>query len=173
MDIKNFDFKQLNLIKAKKSKTEKYIICDKFNKKIHETLDEVYVPFGIEKWNNTQLLNIEINPNKNNKQLNINALLKSYDDIFREQIKLHHNVDNKTYYSFLKDSKYGCIMRTHISDYPKITKCSDINSGSDIIKMTSADIVKNNVKITLSLSTLWFTDISYGVTWDVVSMELL
>ena len=31
---------------------------------------------------------------------NINALLKSYDDIFREQIKLHHNVDNKTYYSF-------------------------------------------------------------------------
>ena len=165
------DNNNLNFIKMKHSKLDKYVICDNNNKKINMVLEEVYVPFGIEKWNKMFVLNMEINPNKNNTQYNICATMKSYDKMLEEKITKHFgdNVINKTYYSFLKESKYGYILRSHIHGYPKIYK---MINGSDI-KLTSADILKENVKATLILSSLWFTDDAYGVTWDIDNIELL
>ncbi len=177
---KNIDISNINLIKTKNTVNYKktddnstykknYGIVNKDNERISFEINNIRVPFGIEKYNNQQILNITIDPTKNNEHYNIFTILKNLDDDFCNFDKIKSitvsnkdillDIQNKKYYSNLKKNNNNYIIRTHILGLPNI--CTIINGKK--FPVTIDDINKKNLNIKIEIGTFWITDENYGI----------
>jgi hypothetical protein len=180
MDPENIDISNINLIKTKNTVNYKktnddstykknYGIVNKNNTRISFEIKNIKAPFGIEKYNNQQILNIIINPTKNNEHHNLFITLKNLDDDFCKLDKIQNiavsnkdillDLQNKKYYSNLKKNNNDYIIRTHILGTPNIYTM--INGKK--FPVTTDDIDKKNLNIKIEFGTFWVTDENYGI----------
>ena len=148
-----------------KNKTFINVLTD--NKKIKFTLNNVVIPFGVEIYNQKEIVNIEIQP-KNNELYNYISIIESIENkIKTSTIDI---LKNKNLIPTIKDSKYGKILRTHLSNDPEIY----IKSKSDSkINLMKTNLKKSESNVTISLKGIWLKDESYGLFWSLSVCEII
>lgn len=121
--------------------------------------------FGIEEYNKQKILNIIIDPNKNNEHYNLFVSLKKLEEeLSKSKIKdteIANEIENKKYYSILKynANNNNYFLRTYILGTPNIYT---IINGKKFSVLES-DIKNKNINLKLEFGTLWITDNDYGI----------
>lgn len=175
MEIIKLD--DLNFIKTKSKNRNllSYIITNKL-KKIEINLENIYIPFGIENFNDRSIVNIEINPKIDNYHYNIfahiNAFEKSIGDLHNSKnigFGLKCDISNKGYYPNIRESKSGYIMRSYINTDAKIHGM--INNVNTQLSVQNIKQTISNVKLELGI--LWINDNNFGILWHLKEIEII
>lgn len=139
------------------------------------------IPFGVEKYNHTDILNLEFTGYmKNNHVYNFYATINQIDYFMKNLLEkdiscklkcklsktLQTKLENKGYSSCIRErpSKYDPLLRTHLKHLKIETKDNSFKS-IDKLKLSSAIA-------TIELDQLWITDYNYGVTWMVTKITI-
>jgi len=136
------------------------------NKKIKFILNNIVIPFGVEIYNQKEIVNIEIQP-KNNELYNYISIFESIENKVKNS-----NIDllkNKNLIPSIKDSKYGKIIRTHLILDPSIYIKSKTDSKINLMKSNLKNSVSN---VNISLKGLWLKNESYGLYWSLSDCEI-
>jgi hypothetical protein len=159
--------------------TGNYSIYDNNSKRIQLTINNVFLPFGLETYNDSDVLNLQLS-DKNNYQHNNIIILKDIDD------KLELLADENPYLT-LDDLEYYHILREDVykkdkkdkKDIKKYLMRSYLKKGVSIThKQLFGTYDKRNLKskfcnIVIELGSLWKNDKSYGCTIYVSSIKVL
>ena len=170
-----------NSIKLKKLNKCKYLILNTNNnsnksKKINITLNNVYLKFGIEKYNSNYILNIFANKNDTNDNynklvriINIASKIKKINENTIKATK--YNILNKEYKSPVIDNKFDkdvIIIRTYLSH-----NCN-INIANIFMPLDkSTDMSNYYANVNITVHTMWVTESTYGVTIYTNNIYLL
>jgi len=125
------------------------------------TLYGIYIPFGVESYNNNDILNIEL---KNNSNYNYNTLvmlkkiLSTFEYLKTTDKGSKYDINDKECFSFIKeldDDKYN--IRLYIKYGAKV-----------VLKNSIGDVPYSQLKhkrcnIDIEVGSLWTTDKNYGV----------
>lgn len=182
MDYCDIDISNINLIRTKNTINYKktndninykknYGIVNNDNVRLSFEVKNIKIPFGIEKYNKHQILNIIIEPQKYNEHYNIFVMFKNLDENFsnlekkefQKNIKINEDIlsdiHNKIYYSNLKKNNDNYIIRTHILGTPNIYTI--VNGKKFHVSM---DNINNKIKsLKIEFGTFWITDTNYGI----------
>ncbi|AYV78813.1 MAG: hypothetical protein Edafosvirus36_3 [Edafosvirus sp.] len=165
-----------------------YLMTEKKNyrilfsgKKLKINSLKVKIPFGTEKYNNKDIVNIElINYKKTNGNYNFYSSIKQIDYIFKHLLEddIHNNLKNtlpygfekeiagKHYMSCIKENenvKFNPLLRTHLKN-TVITKNNN--------HMTKFEIKGTYAKVELELGSLWTTPTNYGIIWFINKISI-
>ncbi len=177
ISLNELEFKNLTFKKTKNSakKILNYLVLSQ-KKKIKIILKSVLIPFGYEFFNGHNILNVEINPNKNNEHYNMYVCINRFEDIFKilydsdycpENLK--QDIENKGYYNNMRESKEGYIIRCYVIGMPKIyTK----NGGNEIL-LTHKDVKNTVSNIEIDFGILWISENNYGILWYIKEIEII
>lgn len=167
MNVINF-MKSKNLANYKQQQNgiykKNFLIVDNDNKRISFDISNVQTPFGIEFYNNQKILNIIIDPNKNNQHYNLINNLKNLESDFTNcNIKdknILTDIHNKKYYSVIKYNSINnnYTLRTHIIGNPFIY--TTINNKK--FPVSENDIKNKNLNVKLEIASMWITDNQFG-----------
>jgi hypothetical protein len=135
--------------------------------KIKFNLNNIVIPFGVEIYNSKEIVNIEIQP-KNNEQYNYISEIEALENKIKENTL--QVLKDKNFIPTFKDSKYGKILRTHLTKDPEIYIKTKNDSKLNLLKSNLKNSV-SNVKI--SLKGIWIKDESYGLYWSLSCCELV
>jgi hypothetical protein len=172
LSIKNLSFKKT---KDKIGEYRKnYIPLNIKGEKIKIKLENVTIPFGMEKYNSSNIINIEISPKKNNDHHNYHAIISSFEKEFTDldlikNKELKKELIDKQYYNNMRDSKDGFIIRTHLFNMPEIY----LNMGKFKNLLTLSDITKTKANVELELAMVWLNEHNYGIIWRIKEIEVL
>lgn len=141
--------------------------------------------FGLEKYNNKYILNINLDFYKTNEEFNTNNNLNKINtirtvenifskilkqDFFKLPIGFDKEFENK---KFSHSVKNNSLLRIHVKK-PKVYKIihddltnKDEELEIDFKEFTSFDIKGKFIKIDISLSDLWNYNDNYGITWNL------
>lgn len=161
--IAKFDKNKIRLINDKKMYRIKYNALDN----IQFNISNVYSPFGIEKYNNKDILNLELDIS-NNQNYNIMTFIKELDEWFKNISSNDPQFVNKfndyNYNSPIKYSDNKILIRTHLSNKLKI-KTKD---------NTPFVLKKNKFNINLEFSSLWhhYETSTFGLILTVNIIDL-
>ena len=154
-------------------KNQKFISVSANDKNVSFILNNVNVPFGLEKFFDKEIINIELLDN-NNDHNNIMSQLYSIDSkiknkIFSSEINVRQMLTGKDFISVIKQSKLGNILRTHPT-----SNCESYIQKKDGEKfLVSLCNVKNttcDVKITLK--GIWIKNDTYGLYWTMSNINI-
>lgn len=148
-------------------KTKTFINVLSENKKIKFILNNIVIPFGVEIYNQKEIVNIEIQP-KNNESYNYISIIESLENKVRNS-KIDM-IKNKNLITSIKDSKFGKILRTHLIPDPDIYIKSKSNSKINLLKTNLKNCESN---ITILLKGIWIKDESYGLLWSLSECEII
>lgn len=161
--------------KAKSYEKETYIILTKDNKKKTITLKNILIPFGIEEYQGKSIINIEINPKKNNNSYNTHCILTTFENSLKTLVEkkditndLRESLEGKGYYDNMRESKNGYIIRTQTYGTPSVTT----NLFGEKMSASISDIKKSVSNVVLELGSLWITDTHYGISWYVKEIDI-
>jgi hypothetical protein len=177
-NIDNYNLLNMTFIKSKNN-YKIFIKNFKQHNKLRIRTPSMFTPFGMEKYNSKDIVNLEfIDYNKNNEMYNFLSTIRQVDKFF---INLKYdnfvskltNDKTKEIVSVLKNKSYiSCIrprgenfnplLRTHVKKTKKTIQ-TVFYKGDDIINPT--DIQFKMANFTIELGFLWVTDTSYGVVW--------
>jgi hypothetical protein len=142
-----------------------FAIIDDNKKRITFNIKNAKTPFGIENYNNQQILNIIIDPKKNNEHHNLVMAVKNLEknlnnkNISNEEIL--SEIKEKKYYSILKYSPTNdnYILRTHIIGMPNVYTILNEKKFA----VLESDIKNKNLSIEVEIGTFWITNENYGI----------
>lgn len=148
------------------------ILDSKTKKKITLTSPPVSIPFGIETYNGHKIINFKI-PDKNSSNVvnNFFASLVKLDTCFKNlcfnkfiPFRLSNDIKNKKYFSFIKNKRLKSpIIRSYLYKfYNKYFNTDDIGGNN----------VDSKYILQLEISSLWFTNDSYGVILSVSDINV-
>lgn len=173
LSVKNLQFKKTSdKLHESGHKSNYFVLLNGL--KVSIKIDNVYIPFGYELYNNRTVLNIEINPKKSNEHSNIYSYISSFENEFADvkNIKskeMLHDIDGKEYYHNMRKSKGGYIIRTYVYGMPEIYMM--IGKFKNLITSSS---IKNTISnIELYIGTVWITDTDYGFVWYIKNIEVV
>lgn len=148
-------------------KTKTFINVLSDNKKIKFNLNNIVIPFGVEIYNQKEIVNIEIQP-KNNESYNYISIIESIENKVKNS-KLDM-IKNKNLITSIKDSKYGKILRSHLIPDPEIYIKSKSNAKINLMKTNLKNYESN---VIVSLKGIWIKDDSYGLLWSLSDCEII
>lgn len=173
--VSKFSFKKL----TGKNKNVKNFMIFNDNEKIRFTLYNVKTPFGYEKFNGGNILNIELMSSKNNDHYNVVATVLRIESELQDiknikSSEVTWNIRGKTFYSNIKENtnKDGHLLRTHIHSDPEIYMMIDGHKK----KMTSSSIKQSTNNIELEASILWTNETNetkWGYTLTVKTIKIV
>lgn len=133
-----------------------------------------YNHFGIENYNNKEIINIYLDTSDNEKY-NFLTQIQNLENFFDNLINntsvskdLIKDLNNKIYYHSIKKSLNGNNFRVHL----KNTDIYKMINGKKII-LTKKEIVKKKCIFEIELSNLWINDFKYGLIWYVTKIEIM
>jgi len=152
-----------------------YLVLHK-SKKISFMLKNIKLPFGYETFNSHTILNIEINPKKNNYHYNMYVLLSGIEKTIQDlqtteniSSSLKSDIDGKGYYPNMRESKEGYIVRSYVMSPPKIYA----KIGTYEMSLTPADIKNTIANVIIELGIIWITDHNYGILWALKEIHVV
>ena len=136
-------------------------------------LENVFIPFGVEKYNNKYILNIEFE--KSNIHNNYISTLSNLENkIINKKYSTEVNIEsclvNKKFLTCLKPSILGHILRAHISD---LTDIFILKKDSSHMSIDKENLKGTNVNIELTLKGIWINDDSFGFYWNVGNVQII
>lgn len=150
------------------------IILNNSSQIIKIKLDNIFIPFGVEKFNNKLVLNLEFDKNINTHNNYISVLSSLENKINNKTYATEINVEsvlvNKVFTSSLKESILGSILRTHITDSTDIFILKKDLSKMPIDK---ENLKGTNVNIELTLKGLWVNDEKFGLYWNINNIQII
>jgi hypothetical protein len=142
---------------------------------IFENLPEMTSPFGVEKYNNKQIINFTLKQ-KNNEEHNFLSKLKTIEETFKNQnddiipINILQLIKGKEFSESLKDAKNNkYLLRTHIGNNVDVF----LITNDEKMFIEQKHLNKNPCKIVLELKGMWIEDSTYGLYWNVLSANVL
>jgi hypothetical protein len=136
-------------------------------------LENIFLPFGVESFNNKYILNLEFESSSNLHNNYISTLLTFEKKILEKKYETEINIEslliNKKFVSSIKDSKLGKIVRAHISDS---TNVFILKKDSSKMNIDKENLKGTSTNIELTLKGLWVNDDSYGFYWNVNSVQI-
>ena len=137
-------------------------------------LENVFIPFGVETYNNKYILNIEFETKSNIHNNYISTLSnlenKIINKIYQTEVNVESCLVNKKFISSLKPSVLGNILRTHISDS---TDIYILKKDSSKMQLDKDNLKGTNVNIELTLKGIWINDETYGFYWNVGNVQII
>jgi hypothetical protein len=137
-------------------------------------LNNIFIPFGVEKFNNKHILNLEFDKNINTHNNYISVLSSVENKINNKTYDTEINVEsilvNKLFTTSLKESILGHILRTHITDSTEIFILKKDLSKMPIDK---ENLKGTNVNIELTLKGMWVNDEKYGIYWNINNIQII
>jgi hypothetical protein len=137
-------------------------------------LENVFIPFGIEKYNNKYILNIEFEKISNMHNNYLSTLTNLENKIINKKYGTEVNIEsvlvNKKFISSLKPSILGNILRTHISDS---TDVFILKKDSSHMSIDKENLKGTNINIELTLKGIWINDDTYGFYWNVGKTQII
>lgn len=170
-------------ILKRNKKTGNYTILKKYSgnqvKRISLNIDDVYLPFGREHYNNKLLLNGIINDSTNYNRNNIVTLQRIIDTFIflrdTDDGKYKYNINDKKFFSFLKDEpgedtdikKYR--LRLYIKYGAKVTHLRYIG------ELDYDQLKGKKCNLQIELGSLWVNDSTaqYGINLYVTHIKIL
>jgi hypothetical protein len=176
MNIDDVDYSKIFLINDKKG----YRFAYKMNKMRIKT-PILFVPFGIEQYNNKEIINFQIKTT-NNDQYNFKNFVLSIDKIY-EQFSLKDD-DSKLPFVVLPQDFIKTVQNLEFSNSYKQDKNlirTHAVKNIEIFTMNNNKkeiLLKNNIKgknciCEFELSNIWIHNNSYGLLWNVINIEIL
>ena len=180
--VDNYDL--YNLYTVKQSKNYKLFVKEYNNTKvIRLTFNSIKLPFGIEKYEGKDIVNLEfVNHKTNNESHNNYSILKQTDKLFKKlytsyQIdnfkyiskfsKIIEDVEGKEYVTSVKErpGKYDPLLRVHLRKNKGVVTAGIFSKDGHIIHQD--DIKGEEVEVEIELGSLWTTNEKYGLVWYV------
>lgn len=163
--MKNKNTKNYKQTKDLITKKKNYNILNENNNKIYFELKNIKIPFGIESYNNQQILNIAINPNNNNDHYNYLTNFKNFENNLINLDIIDNEILSET-----KEKKYHCFLKQN-ADYHNYTIRTHILGSTNIYTLFNgkkfptreSDIKNKNANILIEIGTFWITDETYGI----------
>ncbi|ARF09036.1 hypothetical protein Catovirus_1_1086 [Catovirus CTV1] len=176
MNIEEIDWKKIILIPEKK---KGYRFAYNMSR-LKISTPEMYIPFGIEMYNNKEILNFTIY-NKDNVTHNFIRYLETIEKVYEQfsgpEIGKSNlpfvnlppdfikDVQKKEFTKTLKPGTNGSMLRTHV----KNVEISDKNNKL----LLSKDIIKKKCKCEIELANVWIYGNKYGLVWHVNKIQIL
>ena len=136
-------------------------------------LENIFLPFGVEKFNNKYILNLEFEKTSNIHNNYISTLQLFEKNILEKKYESEINIEsiliNKKFLSSLKDSKLGNILRTHISDS---TSVFILKKDSSKMEIDKENLKGTTTNIEITLKGLWINNDTYGFYWNINSIQI-
>jgi hypothetical protein len=158
MIIENLNTNMLNISKINK----KYYNITYENEQINIKNLICHIPFGIEKFNDKILLNIELLDSNEN-----NNILSKIDSI---QNIIINKFPNLGLISCIKKSKLGYLLRTH---FLKSTECYILKKNNEKIIIDECNLNLSDCEIDLTLKGIWINDNNFGLYFVINSIKVI
>jgi hypothetical protein len=169
-DDYSFKFTDLKFKKEKDKIGEynkSYSIRSNENKKIIFHLKNILLPYGIENYKLSKILNINIDVKRNEEH----SMYYNMIDELETELKKHlidSSFEDKKYVSSLKKHTNGYILRTHVYTKPDIY----IMLGKYKNTLSFNELKKAIANVDIELSLVWLFDEKYGIVWTVKNIEV-
>ena len=165
---------QIRLIKLKCIlKNKKFISIFNSGNLLKINLENIYIPFGVEKYNDKLIVNLEFLDSSNIHNNYLSLLTNLEDKINKKDYESEVNIEafiiNKTFFSSIKQSKLGHLLRTHITDSTKIFILRKDSTKMELDKENLKGVTGN---IEISLKGIWINDKTYGFYWNLNSIQI-
>lgn len=152
--------------------SKNFYVLQKDNLNIEIRLDNVYLPFGSEKYNDNIIVNFELeNTNNNNNILSklggLENNIKNGDIIFENINK--NIILSKGQNSIIKKSKLGHIIRTHLL---KNTEIYIIKKNGEKMFIDHTNLQNAYCDAILDLKGIWLNENSYGFYITIKSIKI-
>lgn len=145
-----------------------YSIHSNDNKKIILNLQNIIIPFGVENYKSSKILNIDIDVKKNEEHLLYFNMINELENELRTHF-IDPLFEHKKYVSCLKEHTNGFTLRTHIYTKPEIY----IMLGKYKNSLSFSELKRSIANIDIELSLVWLFDDKYGIVWTVKNIEVL
>ena len=154
-------------IKIKKLNKTSLLLFNSDSSMIKFTLSNVYLKFGIEKYNNTYILNIHVDKNDNNEEYNkvidivgIEGNVKNTQQSVIDSRR--YNIEGKGYKSSLTDikecGKEITSIRTYMNHNAEI-----LFPGASLPIGFDSDISGYKADVDITVKNVWITDNNFGL----------
>ena len=173
-----------NLLFKHNKTTNHYSIFNNNAKRMIFTINNIFLPFGVESYNGSDVLNIVINKD-NNYHYNTLVILKGIDDEIRKlssPAMCNPPIDlrNLEHYSFIskdeinKKNKKGDKVKKEVSYKVRtyLQRGLSIKHSFLIGEYDKRNLKGKKCDIVLGIGSLWFTDTKYGSTIYVSSIKV-
>ena len=169
-DIMGLNSKQLKCVLKNKKFVNLFCPLETIRIKI----ENVFIPFGVETYNNKYILNLEFEAKSNIHNNYISTLSNLENKIINKKYETEINIEsymvNKKFISSLKTSILGNILRTHISD---LTEIYILKKDSSKMPIDKDNLKGTNVNLELTLKGIWINDDTYGFYWNVGNVQII
>jgi hypothetical protein len=140
---------------------------------INLKLNDIFIPFGPELYNDKYIINLEFEKN-NNLHNNYLSFIQSLENkIINKQFYSDINIDgyliNKTFYSSIKESKLGNILRSHLMGNTEIFILKKDGGKYNLDKENLKGVTAN---IEIGLKGIWINDNNYGFYWNINVIQI-
>ena len=155
-------------------KNKKFINILEDTHQIRLTLNNVLLPFGTEKYNDKNIINIELEKDNNTHNNYISILDSIENKVKNKEINLDinalQNLINKTFLPTMKTSKLGYLLRTHLLSS---TEIFILKKNNDKLLIDSSNLNNSTCNLSLLLKGMWITESNYGLYWEINSIQVL
>lgn len=136
-------------------------------------LENIFIPFGAELYNDNYIVNLEfekVNNLHNNYISVIQSLEKNIiNNNFETEINVNGSIINKKFFTSIKDSKLGHILRTHLT---KTTEIFILKKNNTKFYLDKENLKGVSGNIEIGLKGMWINDESYGFYWNINSIQV-
>ena len=152
--------------------TKNFYILQKDNNNIEIKLDNVYLPFGSEKYNDKLIVNFELENNNINN--NIISKLTGLENNIKDGNIIFDNINkniilSKGLLSSIKKSKCGNIIRTHLL---KNSEIYITKKNGEKMTIDHTNLQHTYCDVNLDLKGIWITENSYGFYITIKSIKI-
>jgi hypothetical protein len=189
-NIGDYNFNEIFFLKQKNN-YKIYIRNKKNNEKIKIISPLLKIPFGSEKYQGKEIINLELSNYKSDNNIyNFFSLIKSIDNFFEKiswsdfiknnlQNKISedllNDLKNKKYISCLKNrpNNFDPLLRTHLR-HKKNVNSKFFKIENSIQKIISSNDLKNESgNFVIELDFLWTTKTNYGICFYINAAKLI
>jgi len=154
------------------SGSKNFYVLQKDNLNIEIRLDNVYLPFGSEKYNDNIIVNFELENTNNNN--NILSKLSVLENNIKDGNIIFENINkniilSKGLFTSIKKSKLGHIIRTHLL---KNTEIYITKKNGEKMFIDHSNLQNSYCDAILDLKGIWLTENSYGFYITIKSIKI-
>lgn len=161
MNIENIDIAKLSIYNPSKN-SKKYFNIAHDGHQITINNLQCHIPFGVEKYNDKLLLNIELV--ETNENSNILSKIDSIEKLIKSKFP------NFGLMPCHKKSKLGCLLRTH---YTKNTECFILKKNNEKMMIDKVNLNLADCEVNLSIKGVWFNDNNCGIYITIDSIRVI
>lgn len=136
-------------------KYKHYRLVDNYNKPIILNTCTLKIPFGVENYNGKNIINFELDPQRDNDSYNMFAILQNIEKQIMET-----NIIKKPLYPILKNNGKKYLLRVHLK---KEMSFSIVDNNNTTRFLTNSELKDRYCTGIISFGSIWTNNENFGV----------